>query len=92
MSSKKQSSKPAVDENIFETIESSSFNIEPVTKASQHPQNINLNQISIIHLYLSPVVLSLAEFNSFSSCDFMDLSLANYINLSSSDFNGELST
>ncbi|CAF1546209.1 unnamed protein product [Adineta steineri] len=38
MSSKKQSSQPVVDENIFETIESSSFNIEPVTKASQHPK------------------------------------------------------
>ncbi|CAF3857243.1 unnamed protein product [Adineta steineri] len=36
MHSKKQSSQPVVDENIFETIESSSFNIEPATKASQH--------------------------------------------------------
>ncbi|CAF1203963.1 unnamed protein product [Adineta steineri] len=42
MSSKKQSSKPAVNENIFETIESSSFNIEPVTKASQHPKKRKL--------------------------------------------------
>ncbi|CAF1577546.1 unnamed protein product, partial [Adineta steineri] len=41
MSSKKQSSKPAVNENIFETIESSSFNIEPTTKASHHPKNGN---------------------------------------------------
>ncbi|CAF1021437.1 unnamed protein product [Adineta steineri] len=42
MSSKKQSSKSAVDENIFETIESSSFNIEPVTKASHHPKKRKL--------------------------------------------------
>ncbi|CAF4097291.1 unnamed protein product, partial [Adineta steineri] len=38
MHSKKQSSQPVVDENIFETIECSSLNIEPVTKASQRPK------------------------------------------------------
>ncbi|CAF1021362.1 unnamed protein product [Adineta steineri] len=38
MHSKKQSSQPVVDENIFETIEYSSLNIEPVTKASQRPK------------------------------------------------------
>ncbi|CAF3910067.1 unnamed protein product [Adineta steineri] len=104
MHSKKQSSQPVVDENIFETIEYSSLNIEPVTKASQRPKKHSSSsdfngELCVLNKQKQYLFLSLgsssSDFNNSSSCgfvtDFINSSLSNFNNSSSSDFNNSSS-